>query len=132
MADRIPLRDRIPAGLLDAIKLRLVPAKTVADMFGVHASYFSRVLKQIGVEKVVAPTVFRKQKASELSQFRQKFRWSQAEKVIKGEITVEKAAEEAKCTPRTIYRYVSLLRDPYPASNPDTTDTAAAITNITA
>jgi hypothetical protein len=86
-----------------------VSAKEIADKYGYSESYVLSTLSRMGVKRPYDPdSTYRQQKsAALLAEIRREFRAYLAEKVVNEGFSIEKAAELANCSERTMFRYVS-------------------------
>lgn len=100
-----PLVDRLNPKLLKQLRERKVTNEDAAMVLGVHGTYLSRVLKDLGEEKFKGVTTAHREARSKLAETREQFRATLAKKVNRNEISVEKAAKEANCTVRTMFRW---------------------------
>ncbi len=92
---------------LQALEQRLLTVRALATMLGCNESYLSRVLSG-HVQRVESPAAVRK-KRSKLAQMRKKMREKHALLVKTGRKSLKKGAADAKCSERTLRRYISLL-----------------------
>lgn len=67
------------------------------------------VIDLVGPRKP-APKFQQRKRNSELAATRKDFRLSLAYQVLAGTLSIEDAAEQAKCTTRTIYRYLDKVQ----------------------
>lgn len=102
-----PLVDRLNAKLLKQLRERKVTNTAAAEALGVHETYLSRILKELGEEKTKGVTMAHREARAMLAQTREQYRAQLAKKVNRKEMTPEKAAKEAKCTVRTMFRWMA-------------------------
>lgn len=100
-----PLVERLNDKLLEQLRSRKVTNEAVAEALGIHPTYLSRTLREMGFEKVKGATMAHREARSELADAREKFRAQLAKEVNRNKKTVEAAAKEAKCTVRTMFRW---------------------------
>lgn len=98
--------------ILAAYRERKVTAKDIAEQFGYRESYVLTVLSRLGVRRPQAPnSTYQQQKqANLLAETRKEFREFLAGKVRVGTYTLQRAAEIAGCSERTMRRYVDKQR----------------------
>lgn len=94
--------------VLEAYRERKRTAASLALEFGYREAYVLATLSRLGVKRPLNPlSTYRiQQKQAVLASTRREFRQFLAEKVKKGQFSVEKAAEIANCSERTMRRYV--------------------------
>lgn len=87
---------------------RKLSANDIAVKYGYVVSYVMSTLSKLGAKRSIDPesTYQVQRRAAQLAEMRREFRQFLAQKVVKGEMDLEKAAEIADCSPRTIRRYV--------------------------
>lgn len=98
----------------DVIQAYLERRRTAASIgqeFGYKEAYVLATLSRLRVKRAVNPqSTYRIQKSQALlAQTRREFRSFLAEKVKKEDISLEKAAEIAGCSERTMRRYLERL-----------------------
>jgi len=86
-------------------------AASLAEEFGYREAYVLATLSRLGVKRPLNPqSTYRIQKKmAVLASTRREFRQFLAEKVRNRQFTLEKAAEIANCSERTMRRYVERL-----------------------
>jgi AraC-like DNA-binding protein len=99
------LVDCLNATLRKQLRERKVTNEAAAEALGVHPTYLSRILKDMGEEKVKGATMAHREARNELVAARNKHRAELAKKVNRQEITIEKAAKDANCSVRTMFRW---------------------------
>jgi AraC-like DNA-binding protein len=92
---------------LDALNARELTLRELARMLDTNESYLSRILA--GHLKRVESTTELRKKTSELAQSRRFMREKHANLVKSGQESLRKAAFHAKCSQRTIRRYIQKL-----------------------
>lgn len=99
-------------GLIEDYKAKRASAADLAKHFRHSESYVLSTLSRIGVKRPVDPnSTYKIQKeAAILSETRREFRTFLAEKVVQGQMTAEKASQIANCSERTMFRYVSQVK----------------------
>lgn len=99
--------------LLQAYRDRRVTAAQLAAQFGHATSYLLSTLSRLGVKRHrEGPSTYEIQKKNSLlAATRREFRSFLAKKVEKREISLEKAAEIAGCSERTMRRYLERHKD---------------------
>jgi hypothetical protein len=100
-----PLIERLNPKLLAQLRNRKVTNAAAAEALGVHETYLSRVLKDMGEEKVKGATSEHREQRAKLTHARNQTREMLAKKVNRQEMTIERAAKEAKCSVRTMFRH---------------------------
>lgn len=90
---------------------RTLTNKDLAAQLGYSTVYVSQTLKAMGLKKIKGEVADKRNKRSRLKQCRTEYRLEVARDVISKRITIEQAAKIAKCTERTIYRYVDKLQE---------------------
>lgn len=100
-----PLVERLNPKLRAQLRDRKVTNEAAAEALGVSATYLSRTLSELGEEKAKGATTAHREARSELNAVREKHRSVLAKKVNKGEMTIEKAAKDANCSVRTMFRW---------------------------
>lgn len=111
MAQPKPLRDRLTKAVLEKLRTRKMTNAEAADMYGVTMSYLSRVVASMQ-EKEPGPTNAARKAAALLAQQRRQHRERLAKEVLHGELDVNVAAKRARCSIRTMERYVSACTPP--------------------
>lgn len=106
-----PLKDRLTKALLEKLRTRKITNAQAAADLGVCETYLSRTVAAIQ-EKEPGETMLARQQATELAAERRHHRERLAKQVKNGEITPEKAAVAAKCSLRTMARYVAAYVPP--------------------
>lgn len=94
--------------LLNALKNRTLTNAEVADTLGVNESYLSTVFNQI-TRKKRGEVALQREADHALAESRRQLRIREAKKVSAGKKTLEKAAEAANCSTRTMRRYVEKI-----------------------
>jgi AraC-like DNA-binding protein len=100
-----PLIERLNPKLLEQLRSRKVTNAAAAEALGVHETYLSRVLRDMGETKTKGVTTEHREARAKLTHARQQTRDMLAKRVNKGEITVQKAAKDAACSVRTMFRH---------------------------
>lgn len=100
-----PLADRLNAKLLKQLADRKVTNAVAAEALGVSETYLSRTVAAMGIEKKPGKTTAHRNARHELAAARNTHRATLAKKVNKGEMTIEAAAKNAKCSVRTMFRW---------------------------
>ena len=107
---RISLDKRLTAGILEALKQRQTSVKAVSKLYRVSEGYLSRTLKRLHLQRIPAPTMAHKRNSKILKASRTQHRVELARKTLQGK-PIPEAAKEANCSPRTIYRYLELVKN---------------------
>lgn len=105
MDDGKPLVDRLNPKLLEQLRTRKVTNTAAAAALGISETYLSRTLSELQVEKIKGETSAHREARAKLNTARRTTRELLAKKVNRQEMTVEKAAKEANCSVRTMFRY---------------------------
>lgn len=100
-----PLVERLNPKLLEQLRTRKVTNAVAAEALGVHETYLCRVLSELGEEKVKGSTSAHREARAKLTKARNDTRILLAKKVNRLEMTIERAAKEANCSVRTMFRY---------------------------
>jgi AraC-like DNA-binding protein len=111
MAQPKPLRDRLTKTLLEKLRTRKLLNAEAAAQLGVSETYLSRTVAAMQ-EKVPGETMLARKQATELATERRQHRERLAKEVKNGNLTVERAAERAHCSVRTMSRYVAAYVPP--------------------
>lgn len=117
MSTTLPLKDRLDLPTVEALRTRKKTNREVAAELGVSETHLSRVLAEEGITKERGETIVARQGAAALFESRKELRTKLATKVNAGRMTVAKAAEEANCDERTIWRYVAKVKKAEIAAN---------------
>jgi AraC-like DNA-binding protein len=104
------LREKLQSSpaLLKALEERALTNAEVADRLKVNESYLSTVFNTITRKKRGDVAVQREAEHS-LAESRRQLRIREARKVLRGTRTLEKAANAANCSTRTMRRYVEKI-----------------------
>lgn len=102
---------KISPGIIEALEQRKTTAKAVAELYGITEGYLSRILgpKGLNIKRIPPPTITKKVKAKLLTQVRTEYRMTLARRVAEGNTDIKTAATEARCTIRTMYRYLEFV-----------------------
>lgn len=92
--------------LLEKLRTRQLTNREVAAQLGYDEFYLGRVLIQIGVGKKEGEVRAKRKALSRKATTRKQFRTELAKQIVSNTLTLEKAAELARCSTRTMYRYV--------------------------
>lgn len=93
------------AKLLKQLRDRKVTNEAAAAALGVHPTYLSRILCDRGEEKTKGKTAAHREARTKLVEARNSTRAMLARKVNAGGMTIEKAAKDANCSVRTMFRW---------------------------
>lgn len=85
--------------------------KELAKDLGYSVVYVSQVLKEMGLKKVKGQVADKRKKRSVLKQTRSEYRTEVARDVLNKRITIDTGAKIAKCSERTLYRYIKKLEE---------------------
>lgn len=99
-----PLTERLNDVLMAQLRERKVTNAQAAEALGISETYLSRTVAAIQ-EKSPGQTSEQREARQKLYKARIQTRNMLAKKVNKGEITLTKAAEQANCSERTMFRY---------------------------
>jgi hypothetical protein len=105
-----PLRERITPEMLMQLQLRKITNREAAEKLGVCETYLSRVVSDMQ-KKIPGETAIARKAAQKIYKTRMEVRNAQAKLVVKGRLSIEKAAAEAGCSERTMFRYVAQYRE---------------------
>lgn len=97
--------------VLGKLLSRTLTNKELAEQLGYSPVYISQTLKEMGLKKAKGEVADHRKKRSKLKQSRTDFRLEVARDIIAKRITVEKGSEIAKCSERTLYRYIKKLEE---------------------
>jgi hypothetical protein len=99
--------------LLEDYRARKRTAASIAEEFGYRENYVLATLSRMGVKRPLNPdSTYRvQQKQALLASTRREFREFLAQKVVKSALSIEKAAEMACCSERTMRRYVDKVKN---------------------
>lgn len=99
-------------GLLEDYRAKRRTAASIALEFGYRENYVLATLSRLGVKRPLNPdsTYQIQKKQALLASTRREFREFLAQKVQKGALSLEKAAEMATCSERTMRRYVDKVK----------------------
>jgi hypothetical protein len=94
--------------VIEDYRARKLSANALANLFGYRESYVLATLSRLGIKRPQngVSTYQIQKKNAVLASTRREFRDFLAKKVKKSEISLEKAAEIANCSERTMRRYV--------------------------
>lgn len=106
---RISLSKRLTKGILEALAQRKASSKDVAKLYNVSEAHLSRTLRDLGLQKIPAPTMEQKRLSKLLKASRTAHRLELAKLVLQNK-PIYIAAKEANCSISTIYRYIRLLK----------------------
>lgn len=86
-----------------------ISVEELAQELGYQPSYVATTLSRLGWKRPIDPnsTSQIERKLHELAQVRTEFRAFMAQKVLKNQVNIEKAAKICNCSVRTMYRYVN-------------------------
>lgn len=102
-----PLRERLTPEMIDDLKNRRVTDVQLAKQLDVNPNYLNYVFNSVIKEKRIrGPVSEKREKERDLVESRRQMRIKQAKRVINGRISLEKAANLANCSVRTMRRYV--------------------------
>jgi AraC-like DNA-binding protein len=101
-----PLAERLTKTILKQLYERKVTNLQIAERLGVSETYLSRTVASIQGKKP-GETAPRRTAASKIFNARLETRRTLAKRVVKGQLTTEKAAAQANCSLRTMQRYVA-------------------------
>lgn len=105
MARPKTLTSKLTKTLLRQLQQRKITNREAAEKLGVSEWYLSRTVAQLQ-EKVPGPVAEARKAAAKLAATRRQVRTMLAKKVLRRHMTLEEAAEQANCHPRTIQRYM--------------------------
>jgi predicted XRE-type DNA-binding protein len=111
MAKPKKLKDRLTAALLEKLRTRKITNAQAAEQLGVSEPYLSRTVAAIQ-RKEPGKTMLERAKAHKLAETRRKHREGLAKEVKNGNLDVHAAARRAKCSIRTMSRYVAAYVPP--------------------
>jgi AraC-like DNA-binding protein len=97
---------------LPALRARETTLREVAEAIDCSPSYLCRLLS--GTLKRVQSSTKTRQKRKELVGIRRQMRRKHAISVLSGEKSLKRAAADARCSERTMRRYVALERATWP------------------
>lgn len=100
---------KIPPEVVSQIVNRTLTNRKASLMLGISEQYFSVLFRRLKLKKVPGPTVVAKRDAKNLSATRIDYRKQVVNQVKNGRKTIQAAAREARCSERTIYRYLKML-----------------------
>lgn len=100
-----PLRERLTPALIEALKTRTKSNDEVAALLGVHPRYLSMVFNKLA-KRNRGKVVKEREENAELVAARRELRIREAKKVKNGTKTLAKAAKAARCSERTMRRYI--------------------------
>jgi transposase len=106
-----PLKDRLTKTLLEKLRLRKLTNAEAAEQLGVSESYLSRTVATIQ-RKEPGKTLAARKAAHALAVQRRQHRERLAKEVKNGVLDVDAAAARAKCSVRTMSRYVAAYVPP--------------------
>jgi len=109
MATKKPLIERLGKRLLEQLRVRKITNREAAEKLGVSEGYLCRVVSTLQSKEPSVAAQERKA-ASDLAKTRRQLREQLAKKVLRNQMTLEKAAKEAGCSLRTMHRYVAAYR----------------------
>lgn len=104
---KTPLIDRLDLPTLDKLHTRQITGAEVAAQLGVSGTHLSRVLSAEGFKKLPGPVLQKRKAITELVKTRHEYRQGLADKVAAKTITIEQACAKAKCSERTMWRYIA-------------------------
>jgi hypothetical protein len=106
MKKPLPLPKRISKTVLERLRKRKMTNAEAAEHYGVSVTYLSRVVAAMQ-DKVPGPV--RQSRAANAAIYAQRKRTREtlAKAVARGDKGLEKAAEQANCSVRTMRRYVA-------------------------
>lgn len=82
-----------------------------ALLFDVSVDHLTHTVIDLVGKRKPAPKHQRRKMSSQLAATRKDYRKMLAYQVLNGSLTIEKAAKQAKCSERTIYRYVEKIEN---------------------
>lgn len=80
-----------------------------AKIFNVSVDHLTHTVIDLVGKRKPAPKYQKRKLNSELAATRKDFRLSLAYQVVNGSLSIEAAAKQAKCSERTIYRYIDRI-----------------------
>lgn len=95
--------------LLEKLRTRQMTNREAAAQLGYDEFYLGRVLKQIGIGKKEGEIRAKRRALSRKATTRKQFRTELAKQVLANKLSLDKAAETARCSTRTMYRYVESI-----------------------
>lgn len=113
MKRKKPLRERLTPELVKALENRTMTNEEVAAKLQVNASYLSTVFNSLSSKKR-GEVALQRENAHKLVEARRQLRIREAKKVCNGTKSLEKAAKDAKCSERTMRRYVERVAPTIP------------------
>lgn len=111
MAQPKPLRDRLTQHMLERLRTRKMTNEEAADKLGVSVTYLSRIVATMQT-KERGQTMLEREAVSKLAAERRHHRERMAKEVKNGNLDVATAAKRAKCSERTIKRFVAAYTPP--------------------
>lgn len=99
------LRERLTPQIIEDLKTRKRTNREVAAQLGVHEDYLSQVFNA-KTHRERGKVALQREQTHELVEARRRMRLREAQKVVDGLKTLEKAAKTARCSERTMRRYV--------------------------
>lgn len=106
MAYRKPLRDRLTPAMLERLRTRKITNAQAAEKLEVSETYLSRTVAAMQ-EKTPGEVMLARAAAAKLVAERRHHRERLAKEVKNGNLDVGTAAKRAKCSLRTMSRYVA-------------------------
>lgn len=95
--------------LLEQLRTRQITNREAALQLGYDEFYLGKVLKEIGIGKKVGEVRAKRKALSRKAITRKQFRTELAKEILSNQLTLGKAAELARCSERTMYRYVESI-----------------------
>lgn len=110
MPHQKPLRERLTPDLLERLRTRQMTNKEAAALLNVNASYLSFVFNQLDSRNPGEVSVNRLW-LKKLMAARRDVKLREAKFVIDGHKSLQQAAKKARCSERTMRRYIEVLKD---------------------
>ena len=111
MTKRTKLADRVTPEQLDDLRNRRITTRALAVTLGVSENHLSKVFPG----KIPGPAAESLREKRRLKAIRKEFRDRLALDVLFNRLTIRKAASQANCTERNMYRHVAAMKPVYKA-----------------